>query len=303
MAEYHNGPFAARLGIRCAGVHPHGRAHRPSTRRHRRRVRSSRQTPGPRLSVLGSTHAMPRLLRWPSQASTAIAQEMSQKAYRTGPCSRDSPMCAKGVISERAPNRSGGEPRERSGRRSGSSSKLLHLHPFLEDLRLLVRLAARLDGRFDVALRNASLNVEGPSAGRSALQPTPPPPLRAPGHPRSRLGMLFAIGALVLIALAGYLKGLRETRFVKRELELVSRSLEQLTRLAVLEYGGINRLGRSLASALNPTGESDMQSPEAKAAYQALGPESDRILEEAELVLSQAGKTLGWRYVPGFRER
>ena len=115
--------------------------------------------------------------------------------------------------------------------------------------------------------------------------------------------MLFAIGALVLIALAGYLKGLREARFVKRELELVSRSLEQLTRLAVLEYSGINRLGRSLASALNPTGESDMQSPEAKAAYQALGPEPDRILEEAELVLSQAGMTLGWRYVPGFRER
>src|SRR3990172_3726098 len=59
MAEYHNGPFAVRLGIRCAGVHPHGRAHRPSTRRHRRRVRSSRQTPGPRPSVLGSTHTIP----------------------------------------------------------------------------------------------------------------------------------------------------------------------------------------------------------------------------------------------------
>ncbi len=123
-------------------------------------------------------------------------------------------------------------------------------------------------------------------------------------------GLLSPAGLVSLIAIviaavafAGYLKGLREARFVKRELELVSRSLEQLTRLAVLEYSGIRRLGKSLASALNPTGESDMQSPEAKAAYQALGPEPDRILEEAELVLSQAGKSLGWRYVPGFRER
>ena len=118
----------------------------------------------------------------------------------------------------------------------------------------------------------------------------------------SGLVSLIAI-VIAAVAFAGYLRGLREARFLKRELDLVSRSLEQLTRLAVLEYGGINRLGRSLASALNPTGQSDLQSPEAKAAYHALGPEPDRILEEAELVLSQAGKTLGWRYVPGFRER
>jgi len=116
---------------------------------------------------------------------------------------------------------------------------------------------------------------------------------------------LISLIAIVIAAVSftGYLKGLRETRFVKRELDLVSRSLEQLTRLAVLEYSGINRIGRSLASALNPTGEPDTMSPEAKAAYHALGPEPDRILEEAELVLSQAGKSLGWRYVPGFRER
>ena len=118
----------------------------------------------------------------------------------------------------------------------------------------------------------------------------------------SGLVSLIAI-VIAAVAFAGYLRGLREARFLKRELDLVSRSLEQLTRLAVLEYGGINRLGRSLASALNPTGQSDLQSPEAKAAYHALGPEPDRILEEAELVLSQAGKTLGWRYVPGSRER
>ena len=118
----------------------------------------------------------------------------------------------------------------------------------------------------------------------------------------SGLVSLIAI-VIAAVAFAGYLRGLREARFLKRELDLVSRSLEQLTRLAVLEYGGINRLGRSLASALNPTGQSDLQSPEAKAAYHALGPEPDRILEEAELVLSQAGKSLGWRYVPGFRER
>ncbi len=116
---------------------------------------------------------------------------------------------------------------------------------------------------------------------------------------------LVSLIALVIAAVAfsGYLKGLRDVRFVKRQFELTSRSLEQLTRLAVLEYGGINRLGRSLASALNPTGEPDAQSSEAKAAYHALGPEPDRVLEEAELVLSQAGKALGWRYVPGFRER
>ena len=61
--------------------------------------------------------------------------------------------------------------------------------------------------------------------------------------------------------------------------------------------------GVRASAAGRPTGESEMQSPEAKAAYHALGPEPDRILEEAELVLSQAGKAMGWRYVPGFRER
>lgn len=117
-------------------------------------------------------------------------------------------------------------------------------------------------------------------------------------------GLVSMIALIIAaVAFAGYLTGLREARFQKRQLELVSRSLEQLTRLAVLEYGGITQLGRSLASALNPTGQSDLQSPEARAAYHALGPEPDRILEEAELVLSQAGKSFGWRYVPGFRER
>jgi len=116
---------------------------------------------------------------------------------------------------------------------------------------------------------------------------------------------LVSLIALVIaaVAFAGYLTGRREANFRKRELELVSRSLEQLTRLSVLEYSGITQLSRSLASALNPTGQSDLQAPEARAAYHALGPEPDRILEEAELVLSQAGKTFGWRYVPGFRER
>ncbi len=116
---------------------------------------------------------------------------------------------------------------------------------------------------------------------------------------------LVSLIALVIAAIAfsGYLKGVRDVRFMKRQLELTSRCLEQLARLAVLEYGGISRLGKTVASALNPTGTSDMQVPEAKAAYHALGPEPDRILEEAELVLSQAGKSLGWRYIPGFRER
>ena len=116
---------------------------------------------------------------------------------------------------------------------------------------------------------------------------------------------LVSLIALVIagVAFAGYLTGRREANLRRRELELLSRSLEQLTRLSVLEYGGITRLGRSLASALNPTGEVASQSPEAKAAYQVLGPEPDRVLEEAELVLSHAGKSLGWRYVPGFRER
>jgi len=42
---------------------------------------------------------------------------------------------------------------------------------------------------------------------------------------------------------------------------------------------------------------------EAKAAYHVLGPEPARLLEEAELVLSQAGKSMGWRFAPGSRER
>ncbi len=116
---------------------------------------------------------------------------------------------------------------------------------------------------------------------------------------------LVSLIALVIaaVAFAGYLKGRSEASLRAREIQTLSRALEQLTRLSVLEYGGISRLGKSLATALNPTGESAMQSPEAKAAYHALGPEPDRILEEAELVLSQAGKSMGWRYVPGFRER
>lgn len=116
---------------------------------------------------------------------------------------------------------------------------------------------------------------------------------------------LVSLIALVIaaVAFAGYLKGRRAASLRAREIQTLSRAIEQLTRLSVLEYGGISRLGRSLASALNPTGGSEMQSPEAKAAYHALGPEPERILEEAELVLSQAGKSMGWRYVPGFRER
>ncbi len=118
----------------------------------------------------------------------------------------------------------------------------------------------------------------------------------------SGLVSLIAI-VIAAVAFAGYLKGRLDTSLRAREVQTLSRALEQLTRLSVLQYGGISRLGKSLASALNPTGESTMQSPEAKAAYHALGPEPDRVLEEAELVLSQAGKTMGWRYVPGFRER
>lgn len=71
----------------------------------------------------------------------------------------------------------------------------------------------------------------------------------------------------------------------------------------MLEYGGVTNLGRSLAGALNPTGPSDLLSPGSRAAYRALGPELDRVLEEAELVLSQAGKSFGWRYRPGHRDR
>ena len=116
---------------------------------------------------------------------------------------------------------------------------------------------------------------------------------------------LVSLIALVIaaVAFAGYLGSRRQLSLQRRELELVGRALEQLTKLSVLEYSGVTNLGKSLASALNPTGQSDLQSPEAKAAYHALGPEPDRILEEAELVLSQAGRTFGWKYVPGYRER
>lgn len=116
---------------------------------------------------------------------------------------------------------------------------------------------------------------------------------------------LVSLIALVIAAVsfAGYLGGKRQASLHRRQIDLLSHSLEQLTRLAVLEYSGITQLGRSLASALNPTGEPDMLSPEAKAAYQALGPEPDRILEEAELVLSQTGRAFSWKYIPGYRQR
>ncbi len=117
-------------------------------------------------------------------------------------------------------------------------------------------------------------------------------------------GLVSLIALIVAaVAFAGYLAGERQARLYRRQLKLMSQATEQLTRLAVLEYSGITNLGRSLASALNPTGEPDLLSPEARAAYHALGPEPDRILEEAELVLSQAGRTMGWKYVPGFREK
>lgn len=116
---------------------------------------------------------------------------------------------------------------------------------------------------------------------------------------------LVSLIALVIAAVAftGYLAGKRLASLQRRQIETLSRSLEQLTRLVVLEYSGITQLGRSLATALNPTGESDMLSPEAKAAIHALGPEPDRILEEVETTLSNAGRTLGWKYLPGFQER
>lgn len=116
---------------------------------------------------------------------------------------------------------------------------------------------------------------------------------------------LVALIALVIAAVAftGYLQAKRQTGLERRQIETLSRSLEQLTRLVVLEYSGITQLGRSLATALNPTGEPDMLSPEAKAAMHALGPEPDRILEEVETTLSNAGRTLGWKYLPGFQER
>jgi hypothetical protein len=116
---------------------------------------------------------------------------------------------------------------------------------------------------------------------------------------------LVSLIALVIaaVAFAGYLTSHRDANLRRKQVELLALSLEQLTRLSVLEYSGVTNLGKSLASALNPTGEPNMLSPEAKAAYHALGPEPDRILEEAELVLSQAGRAFGWRYVPGFRPR
>ncbi len=115
--------------------------------------------------------------------------------------------------------------------------------------------------------------------------------------------LAWAAIVLAAVSLASFLRARRLVNLQKRELTVLSQSIEQLSRLAVLEYSGITQLGRSLASALNPTGEADMLSPEAKAAVHALGPEPGRILEEAEAVLSHAGKTLGWRYLPGFRER
>ncbi len=116
---------------------------------------------------------------------------------------------------------------------------------------------------------------------------------------------LIALIALVIAAVsfAGYLTARRETNLRRKQIELLGRGLEQLTRLSVLNYSGVTNLGRSLASALNPTGEPELLSPEAKAAYQALGPEPDRILEEAELVLSQAAKTFAWKYTPGYRPK
>ena len=117
-------------------------------------------------------------------------------------------------------------------------------------------------------------------------------------------GLVSLIALIVAaVAFAGYLTGRRDAALRRKQVDLLSMSLEQLTRLSVHEYGGDTNQGKSLASALNPTGESDMLSPEAKAAYQALGPEPDRVLQEAETVLAQTGKAFGWRYVPGYRER
>ncbi len=115
---------------------------------------------------------------------------------------------------------------------------------------------------------------------------------------------LLPIIAIIVAAVAfgGYMAGRRAASLRKRELMLLSRAVEQLARLSDIEYRAIVRLGRSLASALSPMGESPMQSPEAKAAYLALGPEPERVLEEAELVLGQVAKTMSWRYVPGFRK-
>lgn len=116
---------------------------------------------------------------------------------------------------------------------------------------------------------------------------------------------LISLIALVIAAVsfAGYLTGLREASLRKRQLVVISQAVEQLSRLSVLEFGGIERLSRSLADALNPTGEPTLQSPEAKAAYQVLGPEPDRFLEEVEAVLTNASNALGWRYSPGSRAK
>lgn len=114
--------------------------------------------------------------------------------------------------------------------------------------------------------------------------------------------LLYVAIILAVIGFAGFLLGRQAASLRKRELMLLSRGLEQVARLTDIEYRGIVRLGRSLASALSPMGESPMQSPEAKAAYLALGPEPERVLEEAELVLGQVAKTMSWRYVPGFRK-
>jgi len=118
----------------------------------------------------------------------------------------------------------------------------------------------------------------------------------------SGLVSLIAI-VIAAVAFAGYLTGLRDARLRRKQIDLLSRSLEQLSRLAVLEYTGVTNLGKSLASALNPTGEPELLSPEARAAYHALGPEPDRILEEVQIVLSQAGRAFSWKYVPGYREK
>jgi hypothetical protein len=116
---------------------------------------------------------------------------------------------------------------------------------------------------------------------------------------------LVSLIALVVaaVAFAGYLTGVRDARLRRKQIELLSRALEQLTRLSILEYTGVTNLGKSLASALNPTGEPELLSPEARAAYHALGPEPDRILEEAQIVLAQAAKGFSWKYTPGYREK
>ena len=113
--------------------------------------------------------------------------------------------------------------------------------------------------------------------------------------------LLWIAIVLSVIGFGGYFAGRRALAFRKKEIGQLSLAVEQLTRLSVLEYRGIVQLSHSLASALNPTGDNLMTSPEAKAAYQALGQEPERIMEEAQVVLSQVAKTLGWRHAPGFQ--